>query len=140
MAADRLVILMNSNAKMSRGKYAAQAVHAALMAFGVHPGCPVVVLGAKLDEVQRLPVTVADAGRTELAPGTVTAGTDWPSMLPEREAAAKVLAAAEELADAHRAVQRVIVIPGADRNDVDLARAFAIRHVADAVDEWRASR
>lgn len=52
----------------------------------------------------------------------------------------KVLAAAEELADAHRAVQRVIVIPGADRNDVDLARAFAIRHVADAVDEWRASR
>lgn len=73
----RLVILVNSNAKMSRGKYAAQAVHAALRAFGVHPGCPVIVLGATPDVIAQKRVTIRDAGWTEIPPGTLTAGTDW---------------------------------------------------------------
>lgn len=74
---DRLVIYLNSDAKMSRGKYAAQAVHAALIAFGVHPGVPVIVLGERGADVERHLTVVRDAGRTEIEPGTVTAGTDW---------------------------------------------------------------
>lgn len=73
----RLVIYVNSDAKMSRGKYAAQAVHAALMALGVHHGGAVVVLGAKARDIEKLPVVIRDAGLTELEPGTLTAGTDW---------------------------------------------------------------
>lgn len=37
--AERVVIYANSN--VSRGKFAAAAVHAALTAAGVHPGLPV---------------------------------------------------------------------------------------------------
>lgn len=74
---EKLRIWMNTNAKMSRGKYAAHAVHAALTAAGVHPGTPVVVLGAKPRDIQALPVFIRDAGHTELEPGTITAGTDW---------------------------------------------------------------
>lgn len=74
MSAGVLKILVNSNAKMSRGKYAAQAVHAALSAAGVHPGCPVIVLGATPAEIEKCSVKVYDAGVTELAPGTLTAG------------------------------------------------------------------
>lgn len=73
----RLVIRVNQNVTMSRGKYAAQAVHAALLALGVHPDCPVVVLGGKPDELLAMPVQVRDAGRTELAPGTLTAAAEW---------------------------------------------------------------
>jgi PTH2 family peptidyl-tRNA hydrolase len=74
---DKLRIFVNSNAKMSRGKYAAQAVHAALLAVGAHPGVAVVVLGANKGQIEKLPIVVRDAGLTELDPGTVTAGTDW---------------------------------------------------------------
>lgn len=73
----RLVIYLNNDAGMSRGKAAAQAVHAALLAFGVHPGVPVVVLGERASEVENHVTVVRDAGRTEIEPGTVTAGTDW---------------------------------------------------------------
>lgn len=72
----KLRIFMNSNAKMSRGKYAAHAVHAALMHFGVHPDVPVVVLGAKPREIEQMTTVIHDAGHTELEPGTLTAGTD----------------------------------------------------------------
>lgn len=70
----RLLIRVRSDVKMSRGKYAAQAVHAALQAMGVHPGTPVVVLGGTEDEVLAMPTQIVDAGRTEIEPGTLTAG------------------------------------------------------------------
>lgn len=70
-------IYVNSNSHMSRGKYAAAAVHAALTAAGVHPGLPVVVLGAQRDHVVKHTTVIHDAGRTEVEPGTPTAGTDW---------------------------------------------------------------
>jgi PTH2 family peptidyl-tRNA hydrolase len=73
----RIRIYLNSNVKMSRGKYAAHAVHAALTAFGVHPNVPVVVLGAKPDDIKAMRVVIHDAGRTEIEPGTLTAGTDY---------------------------------------------------------------
>lgn len=74
---DRMVIYMNGNASMSRGKYAAQAVHAALMLAGVHHGGPVVVLGGKPRDIKDMPIVVHDAGHTELEPGTLTAGAEW---------------------------------------------------------------
>jgi PTH2 family peptidyl-tRNA hydrolase len=67
--AQRLVIRVNTNANMSRGKYAAQAVHAALYAVGAHPGVPVVVLGAGHPQIETMPHVVRDAGRT--------AGAEW---------------------------------------------------------------
>lgn len=72
-------ILVNSGLKMSRGKYAAQAVHAALLAVGAHPGGPVIVLGATAEQIADCPVQVHDAGITELAPGTLTAGATPPT-------------------------------------------------------------
>lgn len=73
----KLVILVNDRVRMSRGKYAAQAVHAALLALGVHPEVPVIVLGGSSAEIAKLKTTVRDAGRTEVEPGTLTAGTTW---------------------------------------------------------------
>ena len=72
---DRIVIHANSN--VSRGKFAAAAVHAALTAAGVHPGQAVIVLGAKPRDIEHLGTVIHDAGRTEVEQGTVTAGTDW---------------------------------------------------------------
>jgi peptidyl-tRNA hydrolase, PTH2 family len=66
-------ILINTNVSMSRHKAAAQAVHAALNAFGIDHG-RVVVLGGRPDEVRAMDVVVRDAGRTEVEPGTLTAG------------------------------------------------------------------
>lgn len=73
----KLVIVVNDRTRMSRGKYAAQAVHAALLALGVHPDVPVVVLGGSASEIARMKTTVQDAGMTEVKPGTITAGTNW---------------------------------------------------------------
>ncbi|TMS51853.1 hypothetical protein [Mycobacterium sp. DBP42] len=73
----RLVIRVNSNAKMSRGKAAAHAVHAALKLYGIEYEHPVVVIGGKPDEILAQTVHVRDAGRTELEPGTLTAGASW---------------------------------------------------------------
>lgn len=69
-------IFMNNNADMSKGKYAAQAVHCALNAAGVEHGS-VVVLGGPKKLVESMHTTIHDAGLTELRPGTLTAGTDW---------------------------------------------------------------
>lgn len=77
MTEPKMRIFVNSDVKMSRGKYAAQAVHAALLAVGAHPGVPVVVLGARASDIEQTQVQVRDAGRTEVEPGTLTAGTDW---------------------------------------------------------------
>jgi len=87
MTEDKIVIYMNDSLgkRWSRGKYAAHAVHAALEAFGVHPGLPVVVLGSKPRAIKRMRVFIRDEGRTELEPGTLTAGTDYnpPSSRPQ---------------------------------------------------------
>ena len=66
-------ILINNNVKMSRGKMAAQAVHAALKAHGIQHG-RVIVLGAPRSEVEKCKVKIYDAGKTEIDPGTLTAG------------------------------------------------------------------
>ncbi|TGB42992.1 hypothetical protein EJD98_10275 [Mycolicibacterium peregrinum] len=73
----RLVVRVNSNAKMSRGKAAAHAVHAALKLYGIEYEHPVIVIGGKPDEILAQTVHVRDAGRTELEPGTLTAGASW---------------------------------------------------------------
>ncbi len=74
---ERLIIRVRSDVKMSRGKYAPQAVHAALLHLGVHPGTPVIVLGGKRVEVEDMTTLVRDAGWTEVPPGTLTAGASW---------------------------------------------------------------
>lgn len=81
---EKVRIYVNSDAKMSRGKYAAAAVHAALTAAGVHPGLPVIVLGSSREDIERMPTVIRDAGRTEVEPGTATAGTEWVAPQPER--------------------------------------------------------
>lgn len=69
---DRMTILANSN--VSRGKYAAAAVHAALAYYGIEHGA-VIVLGAKPADIEgECFIIINDAGRTEVDPGTVTAG------------------------------------------------------------------
>lgn len=76
-------VLINDNVKMTSGKRAAQAVHAALFAYGIPHG-RVVVLGGKPRELLEMQVQVRDAGRTEIAPGTMTAGA---SIIPSQESA-----------------------------------------------------
>jgi PTH2 family peptidyl-tRNA hydrolase len=66
-------ILTNRNVTMSPGKLAAQAVHAALMAYGIPHGA-VIVLNGSPNQIRAMDAQVEDAGRTEIAPGTLTAG------------------------------------------------------------------
>jgi peptidyl-tRNA hydrolase, PTH2 family len=74
----KLRIYMNRNAEMTPNKRAAHAVHAALIAFGVHPHTKVVVLDKGPTVIEKMRTVVHDAGHTELEPGTLTAGTNWP--------------------------------------------------------------
>lgn len=72
---NRLVIMANKN--MSRGKYAAHAVHVALDFYGHTDHGAVIVLSGSAGQIkeQAIPETVfQDQGRTEVEPGTVTAG------------------------------------------------------------------
>ena len=64
---------------ISPNKRAAHAVHAALEAFGVHPGVKVIVLDKGPTEIEKMSTHIRDAGHTELEPGTLTAGTNWPA-------------------------------------------------------------
>jgi len=73
----RIVVYLNKNVDMSPGKAAAQAVHAVLTLLGIHPGFPVVVLRGSKRTVLAQEATVLDAGRTEIAPGTLTAGASF---------------------------------------------------------------
>lgn len=66
-------VVYNGNIKMSPGKLAAQAVHAALAAYGIAHGS-VVVLQGSVRKVEAMDVQIRDAGLTELKPGTLTAG------------------------------------------------------------------
>lgn len=69
---DRLTIYANSN--VSRGKFAAAAVHTALRHYGIEHGA-VIVLGAKPGVIEaECTSVIRDAGRTEVDPGTITAG------------------------------------------------------------------
>ena len=70
----RVKIFYNKNLGMSPGKVAAQAVHAALLLHGVHPGYPVVVLAANKGRVEAQEAVIVDEGRREIAPGSTTAG------------------------------------------------------------------
>lgn len=64
--------------KATPNKLAAHAVHAALVALGAHPDCKVVVLDAGPTKIEKMTTAIHDAGHTELEPGTLTAGTNWP--------------------------------------------------------------
>jgi PTH2 family peptidyl-tRNA hydrolase len=64
--------------KATPNKLAAHAVHAALVALGVHPDCKVVVLDAGPTKIKQMTTVIHDAGHTQLDPGTMTAGTNWP--------------------------------------------------------------
>lgn len=75
---DKLRIYLNRNLDWTPNKRAAHAVHAALLALGIHPGTKVVVLDKGPTEIAKMATVVHDAGHTELEPGTLTAGTNWP--------------------------------------------------------------
>lgn len=69
---ERLVILANKD--VSRGKFAAAAVHAALLHYGIEHGAVIVLMAKPADITEQCTSVVHDAGRTEVTPGTVTAG------------------------------------------------------------------
>lgn len=74
----KMRIYMNRNNDWTPNKRAAHAVHAALIAVGAHPDCKVVVLDKGPTKIKDMDTVVHDAGHTELDPGTLTAGTNWP--------------------------------------------------------------
>lgn len=80
---ERLTIWANSNT--SRGKFAAAAVHAALNWYGIDHRA-VIVLGAKPKDIEESAIEVIrDAGRTEVEPGTTTAGVMSHENAPKRK-------------------------------------------------------
>lgn len=68
----------NLQGKISPGKLAAHAAHAALAAYGIVYTHPILVLAAGKGRIESMPISIRDAGRTELAPGTVTTGVERP--------------------------------------------------------------
>jgi len=66
----------NLGHKISPSKLAAHAAHAALKAYGIEYTHPIVVLAAGKSKIEAMPITIHDAGRTELAPGTLTTGVE----------------------------------------------------------------
>jgi peptidyl-tRNA hydrolase len=78
----KVKILYRKNLKMSPGKVAAQAVHAAVGLGHTYESMPVVVLGVsdkrfndmatRLADSEKSFYIVADAGLTEVEPGTLT--------------------------------------------------------------------
>lgn len=83
----RIVVRLNKNLHMSPNKAAAQAVHAALHLFGVHPGeeVPVVVLSGSKTTVEAQQAVISDHGVTEVKPGSITAGASWDFPVEEGE-------------------------------------------------------
>lgn len=74
----KLRIYVNRSLDWTPNKRAAHAAHAALVAVGAHPGTKVVVLDAGPTKIEKMSTVIHDAGHTELYPGTMTAGTNWP--------------------------------------------------------------
>ena len=127
---ERLTILANKN--VSRGKMAAAAVHAALMHYGIPHGA-VIVLGASPGRIEgECSLIIRDAGRTEVEPGTVTAGVRKGEDDAQRHALLDAAAERDRLAEALRAAAEEVARvwppqhpdaeaaakPGADREGV----------------------
>ena len=76
----KMRIYINSDLKKiaTPNKLAAHAAHAALVAVGAHPDYKVIVLDARPNKIREMTTVIHDAGHTQLAPGTMTAGTNWP--------------------------------------------------------------
>jgi hypothetical protein len=91
----------NLHGKISPGKLAAHAAHAALKAYGIEYDNPIVVLAAGKGRIEAMPITIHDAGHTELEPGTLTTGVEDTSHLEwlQREIATAKAQALEEFAD-----------------------------------------
>lgn len=87
MSEQPLRIFLNRNLlkKASLGKLAAHAAHAALAAYGIKYTHPIVVLMGSKTKVENLPITIHDAGHTELEPGTLTAGAEASKAVTPRE-------------------------------------------------------
>lgn len=85
MAKKNVRIYLNRNVKMSPGKAAAQAVHAALAAYGIEHGS-VFVLDGGPNKLNAMDVQVHDAGLTEVDPGTLTAGASLEDRVERVEA------------------------------------------------------
>jgi len=79
-----LRIYVNRGLPWTANKRAAHAVHAALQAFGVHPGCAVVVLDKGPTKIAEMRTVIHDEGRTEIPAGSLTAGTNWPEDAEEK--------------------------------------------------------
>lgn len=90
----------NLHGKISPGKLAAHAAHAALEAYGITHEHAIVVLAAGKAKIEAMPLNIRDAGHTELAPGTLTTGcedTTHLNWLAEHDAAIRAEAAAQAL-------------------------------------------
>ena len=66
----------NLDGKISRGKLAAHAAHAALAAYGIKYTHAIVVLAAGKGKIEAMPINIRDAGHTELEEGTLTTGVE----------------------------------------------------------------
>tara|TARA_B100000123_G_scaffold25877_1_gene17834 strand:- start:630 stop:1040 length:411 start_codon:yes stop_codon:yes gene_type:complete len=66
----------NLHGKITPGKLAAHAAHAALHAYGIDYTHPIVVLSAGKGRIEAMEVVIRDAGHTELTPGTITTGVE----------------------------------------------------------------
>lgn len=66
----------NLHGKITPMKLAAHAAHAALAAYGIKYTHPIVVLAAGKAKIEAMPITIHDAGYTELEPGTLTTGVE----------------------------------------------------------------
>lgn len=87
----------NLHGKITPMKLAAHAAHAALAAYGIKYGHPIVVLSAGKAKIEAMPISIHDAGYTELAPGTLTTGVEKTWRAPVTEA--EVAAATDSLAE-----------------------------------------
>lgn len=98
-AAEPMRIWWNKNlrGKISPGKLAAHAAHAALTAYGIRYDHPIVVLGAGRAKIEQMEVRIRDAGLTELPPGTLTTGVERVWRSGDGEPADGVLAALDAL-------------------------------------------